>query len=55
MKRKKFFGRKKNWFNKKVNRWTGADMVHATGFVTLLTTMICGLPFVGILVKEKLD
>lgn len=52
----KIFGRKKrNWWNKKTKNWTGRDMTHATGMVSLITTLICGAPFVALFVKEKID
>lgn len=50
----KIFKRKK-WYNKRVNRWNGKDMVQATGWITLMTTALAGLPFIGYLIKEKLD
>lgn len=43
--------RKKNFWNKKVKSWNGKDTTLFTVFLTTLTA----LPFIGILIKEKLD
>ena len=47
--------RKKNWYEKKVQKWTGRDMVRATGFIIIVTTAFCSLPIIGCLLKEKFD
>lgn len=53
--KKRFFGKKKNWMNKKVQKWNGKDMLKATTALTLVCSAIAGAPFIGLVIKEKLD
>lgn len=52
--KKRIFG-KKNWMNKKCKQWTGRDMVKATAALSFVCSAIAGAPFIGVIIKEKLE
>lgn len=53
--KKRFFGRKKNWMNKKCSKWNGKDMLKATTALTVVCSAIAGAPIIGLVIKEKID
>ena len=46
--------KKKKWYQKRVSKWTGKDLLQGTLITTLLTTVLASIPIVGYCIKEEL-
>ena len=47
--------KRKKWYNKKVQKWTGRDMIEGSIVLSIITTALMAIPVIGVLIKENLD
>lgn len=46
---------RKKWYSKRVTRWNGRDLLEGSVVLTLITTTLVSIPFIGALIKEMID